>query len=71
MRCPSSLCHLGLYCWQDPHGKKHYKLRSYQLKRLIAFVEKGGALLSHEDVPDNFREELYMEEWYKLESQQS
>ncbi|CAG8219696.1 unnamed protein product [Penicillium olsonii] len=71
MRCPSSSCHLGPHCWQDPHGKKHYRLRSHQLKRLIAFVEKGGALLSHEDVPDNFREELYMEERHRLESQQS
>ncbi|CAG7967828.1 unnamed protein product [Penicillium nalgiovense] len=71
MRCPSSSCHLGPHCWQDPHGKKHYKLRSHQLKRLIAFVEKGGALLSHEDVPNNFREELYMEERHRLESQQS
>ncbi|OQE68824.1 hypothetical protein PENNAL_c0145G00226 [Penicillium nalgiovense] len=70
MRCPSS-CHLGPHCWQDPHGKKHYKLRSHQLKRLIAFVEKGGTLQSHEDVPDNFREELYMEERHRLESQQS
>ncbi|CAG8293240.1 unnamed protein product [Penicillium salamii] len=71
MRCPSSSYHLGPHCWQDPHEKKHYKLRSHQLKRLIAFVEKGSALLSHEDVPDNFREELYMEERHRLKSQQS
>ncbi|CAG8376216.1 unnamed protein product, partial [Penicillium salamii] len=71
MRCPSSSCHLGPHCWQDPHGKKHYKLRSHQLKSLIAFVEKGGTLQSHEDVPDNLREELYMEERHRLESQQS
>ncbi|CAG8393858.1 unnamed protein product [Penicillium salamii] len=71
MRCPSSSCHLDPHCWQDPHGKKHSKLRSHQLKHLIAFVEKGGALLSHEDVPDNFREELYMEERHRLKSQQS
>ncbi|CAG8292976.1 unnamed protein product [Penicillium salamii] len=71
MRCPSSSCHLGPHCWQDPHGKKHYKLGSHQLKRLIAFVEKGGALLSHDNVPDNFREELYMKERHRLETQQS
>lgn len=34
-------------------------------------MEKGGTLQSHEDVPDNFREELYMEEQHRLESQQS
>ena len=71
MRCPSSSCHLGPHCWQDPHGKKHYGLRSHHLKRLIAFVEKGGALESHDDVPDTFREDLYMEERHRLENQQS
>ena len=71
MRCPSPSCHLGPHCWQDPHGKKHYGLRSHHLKRLIAFVEKGATLQSHEDVPANFREELYMEERHRLESQQS
>jgi hypothetical protein len=71
MRCPSSSCHLGPHCWQDPHGKKHYGLRSHHVKRLISFVEKGAPLQSHEDVPDNFREELYMEERHRFESQQS
>ncbi|KAJ5301622.1 hypothetical protein N7508_006485 [Penicillium antarcticum] len=71
MRCPSSSCHLGRYCWQDPHGKKHYGLRTHHLKRLIAFVEKGGTVQSHDDVPDNIREDFYMEERHRLESQQS
>ncbi|CAG7933487.1 unnamed protein product [Penicillium olsonii] len=71
MRCPSPSCHLGPHCWQDPHGKKHYTLRSHQLKRLISFVEKGGTLQSHEDVPDHLREELYMEEQHRLESHQA
>ncbi|CEJ61521.1 hypothetical protein PMG11_10052 [Penicillium brasilianum] len=71
MRCPSSSCHLGPHCWQDPHGKKHHALRSHHLKRLIAFVEKGGTLESHGDVPNSFREELYLEERQRLESQQS
>ncbi|KAJ5365325.1 hypothetical protein N7517_008211 [Penicillium concentricum] len=71
MRCPSSSCHLGPHCWQDPHGKKHYALRSHHLKRLIAFVEKGNTLQSHEDVPEIFREELFMEEQQRLENQQS
>lgn len=71
MRCPSSSCHLGRYCWQDPHGKKHYGLRTHHLKRLITFVEKGGTMQSHDDVPNNIREDLYMEERHRLESQQS
>jgi hypothetical protein len=71
MRCPSSSCHLGPHCWQDPHGKKHHALRSHHLKRRIAFVEKGNTLQSHEDVPEIFRQELYMEERQRLENQQS
>ncbi|CAI7621271.1 unnamed protein product [Penicillium pancosmium] len=39
-------------CWQDPHGKKHYQLRTHHLKRLIAYVERGGILECQDDVPD-------------------
>ena len=28
-------CHLGPHCWWDPAGKKHYKLKTHQLKGLI------------------------------------
>ncbi len=71
MRYPSSSCHLGPHCWQDPYGRKHYALSSHHLKRLIAFVEKGGTLESHSDVRDTFREELYLGELHRLKSQQS
>lgn len=37
------------------------------VKRLIAFVVKGSALLSYKDVLDNFREELYIEKRHGLE----
>ena len=71
MRCPSPSCHLGPHCWQDPHGKKHYQLRTHHLKRLIAYVEGGGVLECQDDVPDTVREELYMEEQQRLESSHS
>ena len=71
MRCPSPSCHLGPHCWQDPHGKKHYQLRTHHLKRLIAYVEGGGILECQGDVPDAVREELFLEEQQKLENQQS
>jgi hypothetical protein len=38
MRCPGPPCNLGPYCWRDPYGKKHYKLRTHQLKALIRHV---------------------------------
>lgn len=36
MRCPGPPCnHEGQYCWQDPVGKRHYKLRTHQSRSLV------------------------------------
>ena len=69
MKCDSSVCHLGPYCWLDPVGKKHYRLRTQTLRRLVTYAEKGGVLESHKDVPDEIQEELYMEEQQRLEKE--
>jgi hypothetical protein len=71
MRCPTPSCHLGPHCWQDPHGKKHYQLRTHHLKRLIAYVEGGNILECQKHVPDAVREELFLEEQQKVENLQS
>ena len=42
MRCASSTCSLGPYCWIDPLGKKHFQLKTHHLRRLVTHVEKGG-----------------------------
>jgi hypothetical protein len=68
MHCPSPSCHLGPHCWQDPHGKKHYQLRTHHLKRLTAYVEGVGILQCQDDLPDAVREELFLEEQQRLES---
>jgi hypothetical protein len=47
-------------------GKKHYRLRTQTLRRLVTYAEKGGVLESHKDVPDEIQEELYMEEQQRL-----
>lgn len=70
MRCPGPPCSLGPHCWRDPHGKKHYKLRTHQLKALIRHVAQGGQLLSHDDVPEDIRQQLYAEEQQQLERHQ-
>lgn len=63
MRCPGPPCrHDGQYCWQDPAGKRHYKLRTHQLRSLVRYVEKGGDLETHDDIPDSLREQLYAED---------
>lgn len=56
MRCPGPPCrHEGQYCWQDPEGKRHH------LKTLVKYVEQGGVLETHDDMPDSLREQLYAE----------
>lgn len=66
MRCPGPPCHLGPHCWRDPVGKKHYKLKTHQLRALINYVQQGGQLQTHDDVPEDIREQLYAEEQQRL-----
>ena len=69
IKCDLSACYLGPYCWLDPVGKKHYRLHTQPLRRLVTYAEKGGVLDSHKDVPDEIQEELYMEEQQRLEKE--
>ncbi|KAF5865344.1 hypothetical protein ETB97_004154 [Aspergillus alliaceus] len=68
LRCSvTSCCHFGQWCWQDPQGRKHYKLRKPHLQELTNHVNNGGKLDSHDDVPENIRQALYLEAQQKLE----
>ncbi|KAJ5100797.1 hypothetical protein N7456_006849 [Penicillium angulare] len=72
IRCPGPPCrHEGQYCWQEPKGKRHYKLRTHQLRSLVRYVEKGGILETHDDVPDGLREQLYAENEDRATKQKS
>ncbi|KAI9041044.1 uncharacterized protein KD926_007460 [Aspergillus affinis] len=68
IRCPGS-CELGPHCWQDPYGKKHYKLYRDELLNLVKYVKSGKRLESHEDVPGMIREQIYKAERRRLEGQ--
>jgi hypothetical protein len=70
MRCPGPPCYLGPYCWRDPAGKKHYKLKTHQLKSLIRHVQQGGQLRTYGDVPEDIREQIYAEDQQRLERHQ-
>jgi len=70
MRCPGPPCHLGPHCWRDIAGKKHYRLLTHQLKRLVRYKEEGNKLENHNDVPDDLRQELYAVEQQRFEHQQ-
>lgn len=67
MRCPGPPCNQGPYCWREPFGKKHYKLRTHHLKTLIELVQQGHILNSHDDVPEDVRDQLYAEEHQRHE----
>jgi hypothetical protein len=50
--CVIRLCPLNSdWCWENPKHKKHYKLRAVHLERLIDYVDGGGSLEGHDDVP--------------------
>ena len=62
MRCGVRSCPLKSdWCWEDPKDHKHYKLRSSHLERLIDYVDNGGSLEGHDDVPKDIRRDLVLE----------
>ncbi|KAJ6004602.1 hypothetical protein N7540_012971 [Penicillium herquei] len=62
MRCDVRSCpHKSDWCWEDPTDKKHYKLRVPHLERLIDYVDDGGCLDTHDDVPNDIRRDLVLE----------
>ncbi|KAK7883396.1 hypothetical protein LTR67_011267 [Exophiala xenobiotica] len=60
-RCPGS-CDHGPHCWIDPAGKKRYRLRAPHFRSLIEYVAKDGILETHDDVPLDIRQQLYLED---------
>jgi hypothetical protein len=70
MRCPGPPCqNKNGYCWQDPVGKKHYRLLTHHVKRLARLVEGGHVFNTHDDMPVGIRDELYAEEQQRQERQ--
>jgi hypothetical protein len=43
MRCTGPPCQ-GTYCWRDPDNRKHYKLDTSVLTKLIDYAEEGNTL---------------------------
>lgn len=41
-------------------------MRTHHLKALVKYLEQGGVLENHDDVPDSVREQLYAEENQRL-----
>jgi hypothetical protein len=43
MRCTGPPCQ-GTYCWRDPDNRKHYKLDTSVLTKLVDYAEEGNTL---------------------------
>jgi hypothetical protein len=67
MRCPGPPCPHGPYCWQDPNGEKHYPLKTRQLQALVVHVQEGNVIETHDDVPEDIRQQLYAAERQRFE----
>ncbi|KAL5042235.1 hypothetical protein BDW71DRAFT_217086 [Aspergillus fruticulosus] len=62
MQCNIRSCQLNSdWCWGDPTDGRHYKLREPHIDRLVDYVEKGGKLESHADVPRDIRRDLILD----------
>jgi hypothetical protein len=69
MRCPGP-CRLGPHCWRNPDDKKHYKLLTSHLKKMVEYVEQGGEIRSHRDVPDFIRRDIFKADEEQRQRQQ-
>ena len=58
MRCTGPPCQ-GTYCWRDPDNRRHYKLDTSVLTKLVDFAEEGHTLRTHGDIPPWIRELIY------------
>jgi hypothetical protein len=72
MRCRVSSCPLGSdWCWVNPRGKRHYKLTGRFLTRLSEYVEDGGRLDGHDDVPEDIQKDLIAQSQERTASKKS
>lgn len=62
MRCPGPPCVLEPYCWHDSRTNKRYKLKTHHLRVLVRHFQRGQPLETHDDVPDELRQQIYLEE---------
>ncbi|KDN71115.1 hypothetical protein CSUB01_11497, partial [Colletotrichum sublineola] len=62
MRCPGAPCDNGKWCWQDGARKMHHKLLDHHMRELVRWVQQGHQLVTHDDVPEEIRAQLYAQE---------
>ncbi|KAK6706715.1 hypothetical protein SNK05_010594 [Fusarium graminearum] len=60
----------GFYCWRDPVSKKHFKLDSSLLNKLVDYAEEGRLIRNHDHVPETIRERIFRQDQENLERKQ-
>ncbi|KAI6747682.1 hypothetical protein HG531_008224 [Fusarium graminearum] len=60
----------GFYCWRDPVSKKHFKLDSSLLNKLVDYAEEGRLLRNHDHMPETIRERIFRQDQENLERKQ-
>ncbi|VTO87430.1 unnamed protein product [Fusarium graminearum] len=60
----------GFYCWRDPVSKKHFKLDSSLLNKLVDYAEEGRLMRNHDHVPETIRERIFRQDQENLERKQ-
>lgn len=58
--CTSVVCpNRGFSCWREPMSKKHFKLDTDTLEKLVEFAEDGNKLETQDHMPERIREIIY------------
>ena len=58
--CTSVVCpNRGFSCWREPTSKKHFKLDTDTLEKLVEFAEDGNKLETQDHMPERIREIIY------------
>ena len=60
MRCTGPPCTKGTHCWQNQG--KHHRLLPHHMRMLAEHLQAGNTLNGHDDVPENFRQQILDEE---------
>jgi hypothetical protein len=56
--CPGSGCEIGPYCWRNPETGIRHAVTTSILLKIVEYVEKGGKLKEHSDLPKHYRNEI-------------
>lgn len=56
--CPQTDCNVGLWCMYDAQTKKRVRVEMDHMQQIRDYVEAGGTVRSHDDVPPHIRDQI-------------